>query len=68
MEDAELRSKFEALEKKMDATYASAEKSRKYVLGMLIATLAAFVLPIVGLLFAIPQFMSVYGSISNLGI
>ncbi len=66
MEDAELRQKFEALEKKVDAMYVSAEKTRKYFLGVIIVTVVAFVLPLVGLVFAIPTFISTYSSLGGL--
>ena len=42
--------------------YKSAEKTRKYFLWTLIITLALFVLPLAGLVFAIPKFLSVYTS------
>lgn len=64
--DAELARKFEALEKKVDAIYVSAEKTRKYFLWTLVATLIAFVLPLVGLMFAIPQFLSTLSVIQGL--
>ena len=66
MEDAELRQKFEALEKKIDATFHSAEKTRKYFLTTMIVTLVALVLPLIGLVFAIPSFLSVYSSLGGL--
>ena len=68
MEDTELRAKLDLLEKKIDATFESAEKTRKYFLWTLIGTFVTFVLPLIALVFAIPQFMSLYGSIGNLGI
>lgn len=66
--DPALQARFDALEKKIDAVYVSAEKTRKYFLWTAIATLVAFVLPLVGLLFAIPSFLSLYGSIGNIGM
>ena len=66
MEDAELRQKLEAIEKKVDATYASAEKTRKYFLGVIVVSIIAFVLPLVGLLFAIPSFLAGYGDLTNI--
>jgi len=56
------------MEKKIDAIYISVEKTRKYFLGVLIVTLIAFVLPLIGLLFAIPSFISTYSDLSNLGL
>ena len=50
------------LEKKVDAIYASVEKTRKYFLWTLIITIALFILPLIGLFFAIPAFISSYSS------
>jgi type II secretory pathway component PulF len=66
MEDPELRQKLEALEQKIQATYQSAEKTRKYFLTVIVLSVVAFVLPLVGLLFAIPSFISMYSSLSGL--
>ena len=68
MEDTEIRTKLELLEKKIDAIYVSAEKTRKYFLGTMIVTVIAFVLPLIGLLFAIPTFMSTYSALGNIGL
>ena len=56
------------LERKIDAIYESTEKTRKYFLWTLIGTLIAFVLPLVGLVFAIPSFLATYSSLGDLGI
>ena len=64
--DADIAERLAALEKKIDATFASAEKTRKYFQWTLIATLVAFVLPLVGLLFALPSFLSLYQGIGNM--
>ena len=56
-----------ALEAKVDAIYVSVEKTRKYFMWTLIITIALFILPLVGLMFAIPAFMNNYvGSIQGL--
>jgi hypothetical protein len=65
--DPALQSRLDALEKKIDATYASAEKMRKYFLWTLIISVALFVLPLLALPFALGQLMSYYGGLSNLG-
>lgn len=46
------------LEEKIDTMYAAIEKLRKYFLATLIITIAMVVLPIIGLLFALPLLMS----------
>jgi tetrahydromethanopterin S-methyltransferase subunit G len=66
MEESEIRQRLDALEKKIDAVYVSAEKTRKYFLTVIIVSLVAFVLPLIGLLFAIPSFLSTYGEIGGL--
>ena len=66
MEDAELRQKLEELDKKISGIYISAEKTRKYFLTVLIITLVTLILPLFGLFYAIPTFISSYGNIGNL--
>jgi len=48
------------IEKKLDAVYASVEKTRQYLFWTLIITIVVVVLPAVGLVFAIPSFISTY--------
>lgn len=62
MENEELMKKLNELEKKIDATYASAEKTRKYILWYVIGTVITIVLPIIGLIFVIPWFLKVMSS------
>lgn len=64
--DAELQGRLDALERKIDATYASAEKTRKYFLGTIIVSVIAFALPLIGLLFAIPSFLASYSDVGSL--
>ena len=52
--------KLSALEAKIDAIYVSVEKTRKYFLWTMIITVALFVLPLIGLMFAIPAFVNNY--------
>lgn len=51
------------LEKKIEATYESVEKMRKYMMWTGIITLVVLVLPLLGLLFVIPSFIESYTSI-----
>ncbi len=55
-------SEHERLEAKIDAIYESVEKTRKYFLFVMWATIAMVVLPLIGLIFAIPTFIEVYTS------
>lgn len=63
--DQEILQKFEEQSKKMEEIYRSVEKMRKYFLWTLIVSVVVIVLPLIGLLVAIPQFLSSY---SNLGL
>ncbi len=62
MNEQELALKIEDLTRKVDAIYISTEKTRKYFLWTMIISIALFVLPLIGLLFAIPSFLSTYSS------
>lgn len=66
MEDQELRDRLVALEKKIDAAYHASEQTRRYLLWTLIGSVAVFVLPLIGLVFAIPSFLSSYSQLSGL--
>lgn len=57
----EVMKKLAELETRIDAIYKSAEKTRKYFLWMIIASVILFLLPLVGLIFIIPQFLSALG-------
>ncbi len=50
------------LEDKIDAVYASVEKSRKYLLTMLIVTLVTIALPLIIAAIAVPMVMNTMGS------
>ena len=60
--DQELLKKIEELDKKTEEIYRSVEKTRKYFLWMLIITALVIVLPLIGLMFVIPQFLNTYTS------
>ena len=65
--DDELLKKIEEQDKKLDAIYKSMERMRKYFLWTLIITAAAIILPLIGLAFALPSFMTNYvGGINNI--
>ena len=69
MEDNELRQKLDTIEAKIADVYVSAEKTRKYFLVILWVTVIAIVLPLIGLVFAIPAFLNNYvGALNGLGI
>lgn len=58
MEEERLIQKIDELGRKIDATYASIEKTRKYFLWFLILSLLALFLPLFGMVIALPYFMS----------
>lgn len=65
--DEELKKRLEELEKKVEATYISAEKTRKYLLWTFIISVAVIILPLIGLVFVLPKFLATM-NISNLGL
>ena len=50
--------RLERVESKTDAIFRSAEKTRKYFLATLIVTVATVVLPLIGMIFLVPYYMS----------
>ncbi|MEK7180230.1 MAG: hypothetical protein AAB706_02035 [Patescibacteria group bacterium] len=61
----ELLEKIKAQDVKLDAIWKSVEKTRKYFLMIIWLTIALFVLPLIGLIFVIPSFLSSYSSALN---
>ncbi len=57
-----------ALESKIDSIYISVEKTRKYILWTIIATVVAVILPLLALGFIVPSFINTLGNIGGLGI
>lgn len=66
--EEDIRAQIARLEGKIDAVYASAEKTRKYFLAVIVVSVIAFALPLVGLLFALPSFFALYSDPSLLGL
>ncbi len=54
----EVLKKLAELEQKIDAVYKSAEKTRKYFMWTLIISVVFLVLPLIALIFVIPQFLN----------
>lgn len=61
----ELAKQIAAQQEKIDKVYISVEKMRKYFMWTLIITVVLFVLPLIGLIFVIPQFLSTYTQALN---
>ncbi len=66
MEDADLQRRLEDMERKIDHIFSSVEKTRTYFLSVLVVSAIAFVLPLIGLMFAVPSFLSTYSNASGL--
>jgi hypothetical protein len=56
--DQELVARLDAQDRKLDAIYVSVEKTRKYFLWTMIASIVMFVLPLLGIMIAIPWLLS----------
>jgi TM2 domain-containing membrane protein YozV len=65
MIDPELAAKLDEIGAKADRAYIAAEKVRKYLFWTGVITAALIVLPLIGLAFAIPQFISSYTTTLN---
>lgn len=69
MIDPELAAKLEEISAKADRAYHASESVRTYLFWTGIITLALFVVPLIGLVFALPQFISSYiGTLNGLGL
>lgn len=60
--EQEILEKLQKQEQRIEQIYVSVEKTRKYFLWTLIATVVTVVLPLVGLVFAIPFFLKTLDS------
>ena len=60
-----LENKIDALEKKVDELVRSIKTIKKIFLWILIVTVVMSVLPLIGLVFVIPQFISTYTGALN---
>lgn len=60
--EQEILNRLQAQDELLQKVYVSTEKTRKYFLWTFYATIALFVLPLVGLMFAIPALLSALGS------
>lgn len=60
--EQDILNRLQAQEELLQKVYVSAEKTRKYFLWTFYVTLALFVLPLVGLMFAIPALFSTLGT------
>ena len=61
--ETEIIKKLEEQDAKINQIYASVEKTRKYFQWTMIISVLLFVLPLIGLFFAIPAFLSQYAQL-----
>lgn len=61
MEEEKILKKLEEQDAKLNVIYKSVEQARKLFIATLVITVVAFVLPMFGLIFIIPWFLSVMG-------
>lgn len=61
--EQELLDRLSRQDQKLEQIYISVEKTRKYFLWTLIITFVTFVLPLIGLVFAIPFFLSTFSGV-----
>jgi len=60
-----LEQKIEEMNKKIDVILASSESAKRHAKAMLWITIALIVLPVIGLIFVIPSFLSTYNAALN---
>jgi len=61
--EQDILKKIEEQDKKLEDIYRSVEKTRKYFLWTLIITLVFMVLPLIGLIYAIPKMLDAYSGL-----
>jgi type II secretory pathway component PulF len=64
--EQDILQKIEEQGRKIEEIYNSVEKIKKYFLWTLIITVAMILIPIIGLIIVIPQFLNIYSG--NLGL
>ena len=69
MSEQEIAERLRRQEEKIDAIYTSVEKTRRYFMWTLIVSMVVLVLPLIGLVFALPTFLDYYKAIGpSLGL
>ena len=58
MNESDVLTRLDTQDRKLDAIYASVEKTRKYFLWTMIGSIVMFVLPLIGIMIAIPWLLS----------
>lgn len=63
--DSEVNQKLEDINKKLDLVLAHSQSAKKHSQIVFWITIALIILPLIGLVFAIPSFLSNYNSLLN---
>ncbi|MEA3249626.1 MAG: hypothetical protein U9Q03_04710 [Patescibacteria group bacterium] len=61
--DQQFEAKLSELTEKIDATYRSVEKMRKFFMWTLIITAVMFILPLIGIVILIPVYLNTLGGL-----
>ena len=61
--EPQLEARLRVQDEKLEAIWQSVEKTRKYFLILMWVAILSVVVPMIGLLFAIPTFLSTYSSL-----
>lgn len=64
--EQEILKKLEEQQQKLDEISRSLGRIRKYFFWILVGSIAMIVLPLIGLGFAIPQFLNIYSSMGGM--
>lgn len=62
----ETKQRLDDQDAKLDAIFKSVEKTRKYFLVIIWVSVLAVILPVIGLIVAVPKFLDSYASFSGL--
>lgn len=68
MNEQEILNKIAEQDKKIEEISGYLKKLKKYITIFIVITVLSFVIPLIGLLFAIPSFLGTYQDLSNLGL
>jgi type II secretory pathway component PulF len=68
MNEQEILNKIAEQDKKIEEMSNYVKKIKRYIMIFIIISVASVVLPLIGMLFAIPTFLSSYSNLSELGL
>ena len=66
METSALEERLAAMDQKLDLVYVSTQRIYKFFLIFLIGSVVMLVLPVIGLMFAVPSFISTYQNMGSI--